>query len=335
MTQGDRLLVLEIAHLLGVLAVLAAAVGCRHRRLVDLRVEAERLGRLGLVVAGKHALALVAVGIQLGEPGAAALAGHVGGAVEDRRDLGLETDRREQPRVAAHLVDPDRGDHLLDPLAQRRSEVGHIGAVVVDQRHLHHRVGADGVGTQAERHHHVVHVPDRCGAQHHAAAPAQVGLAVLDQVLAQRKVHRGQRQMRVQEAAVALVGGAVGEHHQLRSVAHGGRGLLLEALDRALGVLGLQAGDVEHGVAPAEGLPEVLEHVGLVLVRDRPVGLVGERRQAVVAAEQDRERHLDRVRLRRDVVQRRAARRSPRGRRSARPRARGRSPGWSPPPPTP
>ena len=66
---------------------------------------------------------------------------------------------------------------------------------------------------------------------------------------------------------------------------------------RALRGLRLEARDVEHLGAAAEGLPEVLEQERLVLARDRAVALVRERREAVVAAEQHRERGLDRARL--------------------------------------
>jgi len=72
---------------------------------------------------------------------------------------------------------------------------------------------------------------------------------------------------------------------------------VLDPLDRARRRLRLEQGDVDHGGAPAELLPEVLEQVGVVGAGDLPVGLVGERREAVVAAEDHRERGFDRRRV--------------------------------------
>ena len=131
-------------------------------------------------------------------------------------------------------------------------------------------------------------------------------LAALDAVLAQRAVDRRQREVRVEPRPLALERGAVREHQQLGAVEHLLRGLVLQALERALGRLGLEAGDVEHRRAPAEALPQVLEQVGLVLLGDAAIRLVGERRHVVVPAEDDRERGLDRARLVLGPVDRRA-----------------------------
>jgi hypothetical protein len=101
--------------------------------------------------------------------------------------------------------------------------------------------------------------------------------------------------VRVEVTALAVVDGAVGEHEQLGAVADALRGLLLEPLDRPLGRLGLEQGDVDRRRPVAELLPEVLEQVGPLAAGDPPVGLVRERRQLVVAAEDHRERRLDRA----------------------------------------
>ena len=229
------------------------------------------------------------------EAGAALLGGGEGLGQEDLGQLGLDPDRGELAGVAAHLVDPDRRDHFLHPLVQRVAEVGDVGLVVLDADHLDHRVGADAVGAEAEREHRVVDVADRRRAQDEAAATAQVLLARLDLEALQRLVDRGDRQVRVEVAAVGVVDGAIGEHEQLGAVADFLHRLLLDPLDRAVRRLGLEQRDVDHVGAAAELLPEVLEQVGPVLAGDRPVGLVGERRQAVVAAEDHREGGLDRA----------------------------------------
>ncbi len=99
----------------------------------------------------------------------------------------------------------------------------------------------------------------------------------------------------IEVAAVGVVDGAIGEHQQLGAVADFLHRLLLDPLDRAAGRLGLQQRDVDDVGAAAELLPEVLEQVGVVLAGDLAIGLVGERRQAVVAAEDHREGGLDRA----------------------------------------
>ena len=99
--------------------------------------------------------------------------------------------------------------------------------------------------------------------------------------------------MRVEVAAVALVDRAVGDHEQLGARPHGRGRVLLEPLDRAVGPLRLEAGEVDHACAAAELLPEVLEQVGLVLARDGAVDRVAQRRQAVVPAEDHPEGGLD------------------------------------------
>jgi hypothetical protein len=86
-----------------------------------------------------------------------------------------------------------------------------------------------------------VHVADRPRAQHDRGAAAQVLLVGLDAVFAQRAVHRGQREVRVEPRPLALVRRAVGEHQQLAAVEHLLRGLELEPLERALDRLRLQA----------------------------------------------------------------------------------------------
>ena len=110
----------------------------------------------------------------------------------------------------------------------------------------------------------------------------------------QRLVDRGDREVRVDEATVAVVDGAVGEDEQLGAVADELDGLLLEALDRALGGLGLEQAMSSTALRwPAELLPEVLEQVGLVVAGDPAQRLGAERRHLVVAAEDDREAQLD------------------------------------------
>ena len=199
-------------------------------------------------------MALVGVGVELGEAGAALVRGGEGLGLEDLGELGLDPDRGELARVAADLVDPDRRDHLLDPLAQRRAEVGDVVLVVVDADDLDHHVRADAVGAQPEGEHDVVDVPDRRRAQHDRAAAAQVLLAGLDVELLQRLVDRRGRQVRVEVAALAVVDGAVGEHEQLGALADRLDRLLLEPLDRALRGLGLEQRDVDR-LRPAAGKP--------------------------------------------------------------------------------
>ena len=126
----------------------------------------------------------------------------------------------------------------------------------------------------------------------------------LDLELLQRLVDRRGRQVRVEVAALAVVDGAVGEDQQLGAVADLLHRFLLDPLDRAAGRLRLQQRDVDRGGAAAELLPEVLEQVGVVLAGDLAVGLVGERRQAVVAAEDDREGGFDRAGVLAGVVER-------------------------------
>ena len=306
-THRDRALGLEFAHLLGVVPIAAAAVCRSDRRLVDLRVEAERLRRLRRFLLVAHdAEALVGVGVQIGEADARTGRRGEGLGLEDLRQLGLDPDRRELARVAADLVDADRRDHLLDALRQRRADVAHVLGVVIDAHHLQQHVRVDPVGTEAEREHDVVDVADRGRAEHDRAAPAQVDRVRLDLEVLERLVDRRGRQVRIEIAALAVAHGAVGENHQLGSVAHPLYGLLLDPLDGARRRLGLEQGDVDRGRAAAELLPKVLHQPGLVLAGDPAVGRVGERRQVVVAAEDDRERGLDGVRVGRRVVRRRA-----------------------------
>ena len=237
----DRALLLEVADLLRIVLVGAGAVGGRDRRLVDLGIEAERLRRFGRrVVAAEGAGALVGVLVELGEAGAALGRGGEGLGLEDLSQLRLDPDRGELARVPAYLVDADRRDHFLDSLGQGGTEVADVGLVVLDADHLDHRVRADAVGAEAERQHHVVDVAERRRAQHDAAAPAQVLFTGLDLELLQRHVDRRGRQVGVEEAALAVVDGAVGEDQQLGPVADLLHRFLLEALDRAAGRLGLQ-----------------------------------------------------------------------------------------------
>ncbi len=230
----DRALRLQVAHLLRVLLVGAGAVGGGDRRLVDLGVEAERLRRFGLLVAGEDAGALVGVLVEGGEADAARLGGGEGLGHEDLGQLRLDADRGELAGVAAHLVDPDRRDHFLDPLGQRVAEVGDVGLVVLDADHLDHRVRADAVGAEAEGEHRVVDVADRRRAQDEAAAAAQVLLAGLDPEPLQRLVDRRGGQVGIEVAPLGVVDGAVGEHEQLGAVADLLHRLLLDPLDRAL-----------------------------------------------------------------------------------------------------
>ncbi len=149
------------------------------------------------------------------KPDAALGRGGEGLGLEDLGQLGLDPDRGELARVAAHLVDADRRDHFLDPLGQRRAEVADVGLVVLDADHLDHHVRADAVGAEPERQHHVVDVADRRRAQDDAAAPAQVLFAALDLELLQRLVDRRGGEMGVEVAALGVVDGAVGEDQQL------------------------------------------------------------------------------------------------------------------------
>ena len=225
--------------------------------------------------------------------------------MEDLGELGLDPDRGELAGVAANLVDADRGDHLLDPLAQGRAEIGDVVLVVVDADHLEHHVGADAVRAEAEGDHHVVDVADRRRAQHDRAAATQV-LAVGDLVLLERLVDRGGRQVGVDVAPLGVIDGAVGEDQQLAALADGLDRLVPEPLDRALGRLGLEQGDVDRlGPAP-EGVPEVLEQIGPLLARDAAVGAVRERRQVVMTAQDHGEVRLDRLAVGGGVAQRRA-----------------------------
>ena len=184
---------------------------------------------------------------------------------------------------------------FLDPLCEGVAEVGDVALVVLDADHFDHHVGADAVGAEPERQHGVVDVADRGRAQDDPTAAPQVLLAWLDPELLQRHVDRRDRQVRVDVAALAVVDGAVGEDQQLGPVANLLHRFLLQALDRATGRLRLQQRDVDRGGAAAELLPEVLQQIGAVLAGDPAVGLVGERRQAVVAAEDDREGGFDRA----------------------------------------
>jgi hypothetical protein len=108
-------------------------------------------------------------------------------------------------------VDPDRRDHLLDPLAQGRAEVGDVGGVVVDADHLDHHVGADAVGAEPEGEDDVVDVSNRGRAKHDRAAPAEVLLPGLDLDLLQRLVDGGGRQVWIEIPALTVVDGPIGE----------------------------------------------------------------------------------------------------------------------------
>ena len=190
------------------------------------------------------------------------------------------------------------------PLARRRADVGDIAGVVVDADDLQHHVGVDAVGAEAERQDDVVDVADRRRAQHDRAAPPQVLLARLDVEMLQGLVDGRCRQMGVEVAALAVVDGAVGEHEQLGARQHRLRRLLLEALDRPGRGLGFEQGEVDRRGAVAKLLPQVLHEPGLVGAGDLAIGRVRERRHPVVAAEDDRERGLDRAGIGCGIVQR-------------------------------
>ena len=148
------------------------------------------------------------------------------------------------------------------PLVSAVAEVADVLLVVLDADHFDHHVGADAVGAEPERQHHVVDVADRRRAQDDPAAPPQVDFAALDLELLQRLVDRRGRQVRVEVAALAVVDGAVGEDQQLGPVADLLHRLVLDPLDRARRRLRLEQRDVDRGGAAAELLPEVLEQVG-------------------------------------------------------------------------
>ncbi len=112
----DRALLLEVADFLRVVLVGAGAVGGGDRGLVDLGVEAERLRRFRVFVAGEDAGALVGVCVEVGEADAGAIGGGKGLGLEDLGQLRLDPDRGELAGVAAHLVDADRRDHFLHTL---------------------------------------------------------------------------------------------------------------------------------------------------------------------------------------------------------------------------
>ena len=200
--------------------------------------------------------------------------------------------------------------------------------VVVDADDLEHHVRVDAVGAEAEREDDVVDVAHRRRAEHDRAPAAEVLGARLDPEVLQRLVDRRGRQMGVEVAALAVVDGAVGEHDELGAVAHPAHRLLLDPLDRPGGALGLEQRRVDRRAAAAELLPEVLHQPGLVRAGDLAVGGVRERREVVVAAEDHRERGLDRAGVGRPGRAARGGGRTRRGSRSAPSRARGRSPGW-------
>ena len=80
-----------------------------------------------------------------------------------------------------------------------------------------------------------------------------------------------EREVRVEVRPLALVGGAVGEHEQLGAVEHLLRGLVLEALERALDGLRLEAGDVDHR-ARGRGTPPRGPRAGRSCAPSRPRG---------------------------------------------------------------
>ena len=94
------------------------------RRLVDLRIEAERLGGLAVLLAGEDALA-GPTPRPARRTCARRLRAVVAGRAEDLDQLGLQPDRREQPRVAAHLVDAEVEITFSIPLrsAEQRFEM--------------------------------------------------------------------------------------------------------------------------------------------------------------------------------------------------------------------
>ena len=94
--------------------------------------------------------------------------------------------------------------------------------------------------------------------------------------------------MRVEEAALAVVDGAIGEHEQLGALANALCRLLPDALDRAL-VVSDSSSAMSIPRTAAEHLPEVLEHVGVLFAGNLAVRRVPKRRQFVVTAQDDRE----------------------------------------------
>ena len=208
---------LELADLGRVVLVGRRPVSGGDRRLVDLRVEAERLRRLRARRRRARIARRASVSASRSAKPTPAIGGRREGlGLEDLGELGLDPDRGELARVAANLVDADRRDHLLDPLAERGADVGDVLGVVVDADDLEHRVRVDAVGAEAEREDDVVDVADRRRAQHDRAPATQVRLAGLDLERLQRLVDRRRGQVRVEVTALAVVDGAVGEHDAAR-----------------------------------------------------------------------------------------------------------------------
>ena len=96
------------------------------------------------------------------EPEATPLTGDKARHADDVEDLRLHADRRHQPGVPAQLVDAEGRQYLLDALLQRLQKVGRRGGGlgICSDRVLEHGVGNEGLGPEAQGHHHVVNTPD-------------------------------------------------------------------------------------------------------------------------------------------------------------------------------
>ena len=202
--QGHGLLVLEPVERLGVLLVAALGRGDPGEGLPHLRVHARQLDLGRALLAGADLAALLGEVVEGAEPEAPAVRGAEARDGEDVEHLGGDPDGRHQASVAAQLVDAERRQDLLHALLQALEHVRGGGRRLGGAVHglLHHRVGAERLGAEAERDHHVVDVADARRLQHQAgvAAPATTRPSLAG--LAQGLVDRGDGEVGVADALV-------------------------------------------------------------------------------------------------------------------------------------
>jgi len=292
MTEGDRMLPLELREALGVRGVWRLAVRHRERGFPDPRVQPERgLEACGGPVA-QHRGPLESVTLDGVPPQPGGIARGERAHAEEPGDIRRQSDRGEGSPVAAQLVDPKGRDDLLDPFPQRLDEIRQRIRVAGRKRVLDEQVRVHRVGAEAERDDDVVQVADAArGDDERGIAAERAGGGRLGE---ERTMHRSDNEERIEPGPSFRGEAAVGDDHQGRPRAHRATGLRAEARERvACRFVPVPVGRQQGRAVRREVGGEVLEEPGPERPRDGTLSLRSDARLGRVPAEEDRLPELD------------------------------------------
>jgi len=167
------MLPLEVLELRAVGVVWRLAVRDGERGLPDPRVEAERMLEPCGAALAEETRALFAIALELGPADACRVARCERPHAEEPRDVRRDPDPGEGAAVPAQLVDAQRGDDLLDTLAERLDDIRGSVRVARRDRVLEQEIRRERVRTEPERDHDVVEVADARGREHESAVAAK------------------------------------------------------------------------------------------------------------------------------------------------------------------